>query len=189
VYNRIVGNQKGKVRELSAEEQAEQLRDLVWGFGLPVDPVAIARDLGFKVYTSNLSGVSGMIDKKPGYDPKLYVNKNESYNRQRLNCAFELGYWVRRGEYPGQGWEHVSRYQHLPRFFADKMEEYARDFAVRLLVPESVVYWEARRGTSLGDLGELCKVPPDVVVYTLDRFYRSELGKTLPRTAFAASGY
>ncbi len=55
---------------------------------LPVDPFMIAQRLGIKAYTANLDErVSGMLVKRPGEDPEIYVNDSDSPNRQRFTCA------------------------------------------------------------------------------------------------------
>ena len=52
---------------------------------LPVDPIRIARRLGIEAFPAPLSGnISGALVKKPGKDPLILMNDDDSENRQRL---------------------------------------------------------------------------------------------------------
>lgn len=65
---------------------------------LPVDPIIIANDLGIKVYAEDYNPfngdiVSGAIVKYENESIEIFVNKHDSYERQRFTIAHELGHY------------------------------------------------------------------------------------------------
>ena len=67
-------------------------------YTLPVDPIVIANNLGIKVYAENYDPfngdiVSGAIVKYENESIEIFVNRNDSYERQRFTIAHELGHY------------------------------------------------------------------------------------------------
>lgn len=61
----------------------------------PVDPVAVANELGLKVYNATFDdeGIHGLIAKRPS-STSIYVNVNDRPVRKRFTVAHELGHFV-----------------------------------------------------------------------------------------------
>jgi IrrE N-terminal-like domain len=132
---------------MSAEDDAQQILTTVWApasngpeIPVPVDPFVIAKKLGIKAYTAGLdAGVSGMLIKRPGEDPEIYVHASDSPNRQRFTCAHELGHYVKRSAAGDAEWEYVERRDLLTAQGTDREEIYANQFAASLLMPRNAV--------------------------------------------------
>lgn len=126
------------------ERDAEQLLSTAWAHGhsvpIPVDPIEIARRLGIKVFTAGLEpGVSGMLIKRVGSDPEIYVNAQDSYNRQRFTCAHEIGHFMQRTAAGQDSWSFVDRRSPITSMGVDPSEVYANQFAAALLMPAAIV--------------------------------------------------
>jgi Zn-dependent peptidase ImmA (M78 family) len=132
---------------MDAEGNARQLLATVWASGkergdipLPVDPFQIAQRLGIKAYSAGLDeGVSGMLIKRPGEDPEIYVHASDSQNRQRFTCAHELGHYVKRSNAGDTAWEYVEHRDLLASQGRDPEEIFANQFAAELLMPREAV--------------------------------------------------
>lgn len=136
--------------DYNAEAAAEMTLNVTWrdqsDWGLPIDPILIAGDLGVQVYTANLDGdVSGMLVKHAELDPVIYLQAKDSSNRQRFTCAHELGHHYRlsNGLVPGHtstgDWEYVEHRSLLAREGTDTEEIFANRFAAALLMPRDLV--------------------------------------------------
>jgi hypothetical protein len=104
---------------------------------VPVDPIRIARGLGIKVLTGKLpESVAGVVRKKPGEDPEIYLNGRDSPARQRFSCALALGHYVSRATSGENSWEFVET-----RSPDDTTDEgnYAYAFAAALCMPTEAV--------------------------------------------------
>jgi Zn-dependent peptidase ImmA (M78 family) len=127
------------------EGDARQILATVWGTDsdqvvLPVNPFIIAARLGVKAYSANLDpNVSGMLVKKRGEDPEIYVHASDSPNRQRFTCAHELGHYVKRSATGDPEWEYVEHRDLLTSQGSDPEEIYANRFAASLLMPSEKV--------------------------------------------------
>ncbi len=131
-------------RELRAEVARRDSRAAVQ---LPFDPVRMATALGIDVYIARMErGVSGTLRKTPGSDPEIYLNQDDSRNRQRFTCAHELGHYVRRTSEGDLDYDFVDNRDELAAAGLDPEEIYANQFAAALLMPEDLV----RRELSLG---------------------------------------
>lgn len=119
---------------------------------MPVDPVYIAQGLGLQVFTALLDeGVSGMLVKRPGVDPAIYLNRLDSENRRRFTCAHELGHYVKRATTDDDTWEYVDQRGLGASSGKDVDEVYANGFAANLLMPrEAVVRLVEERLTAAG---------------------------------------
>jgi len=118
----------------SAERDAVELIQTAWAgdypnaVSTPVDPIYIAQGIGIQVYRATLDPeVSGMLVKKPGLDPEIYLNRRDSDNRQRFTCAHELGHNVKRAASDEDAWEYVdargptaSRGTHSDEIYANR---------------------------------------------------------------------
>ncbi len=135
------------------ERDAQDVLDTIWAElvrggepRIPVDPIAIARRLGIKVYTAGLpEGMSGMLVKPPGDDPAIYLHDRDHENRQRFTCAHELGHYIRRTQAGDDDWLYIDHRSPLSSTGLDSEERYANQFAASLLMPRTLVEREAER--------------------------------------------
>jgi len=134
---------------MEAERDASELLRKAWiGDGvsrplLPVDPFAIARELGIQVFVDHRlpAEVSGMLRKRAGYeDPEILLNAGDSRNRQRFTCAHELGHYNQRVKQGLDGaWEYVDKRDPLSSQGLKPEEIYANKFAAELLMPREEI--------------------------------------------------
>jgi Zn-dependent peptidase ImmA (M78 family) len=82
--------------------------------------------------------VSGALVKRPGADPSILLNAEDSKNRKRFTCAHELGHFIRRTDEPEQ-YEYVDYRDQLSSTGKDAEEKFANRFAANLLMPEFLV--------------------------------------------------
>lgn len=156
-----------------AERDARGLREDVDrtdpGAGrLPIDPVRVATALGIDVYVAPMQrGVSGTLRKMFGSDPEIYLNADDSRNRQRFTCAHELGHYVRRTAQGDLDYDFVDRRDELAAAGKDPEEIYANQFAAALLMPEDNVRQEHGRGLSPVRLALRFGVSEDALTYRL----------------------
>lgn len=113
-------------------------RDLAWkiiiqeGWNeLPVRVSKICRNMGIdiRLVEGNLSGYSAIV----GGTPTIYINRNDTPERQRFTCAHELGHILHK---------HTEKYGTMyrdPEPNDDPMEQAANVFASRLLAPAIVL--------------------------------------------------
>jgi Zn-dependent peptidase ImmA (M78 family) len=139
---------------------------------VPVDPIAIAHKLGFKVYTSALeSDVAGMLVMNPGQDPEIYLNESDSYNRQRFTCAHEIGHWA---QHVAEGVESGRFVDHRGALAAEGTnpeEIYANQFAATLVMPEHKVRQLADRGYGPVALADRLRVSADAASFRLKNLH------------------
>lgn len=132
---------------MDPESDAREILKTVWAPGmssadipLPVDPFRIARRLGIKAFSAALDDrVSGMLVKRPGEDPEIYVHASDSSNRQRFTCAHELGHYVKRSTLGDGEWEYVEHRDLLSSQGSNSDEIFANKFAAALLMPEEAI--------------------------------------------------
>ena len=154
------------------ERDAQEILETVWAHDpaeipIPVDPIAIARVMGIKVYTMALEGsVSGVLVKRKGEDPEIYLNERDSTNRQRFTCAHELGHYVKRSSQGQEEWEDVDLRDAFSSTGRDADERYANQFAAALLMPKKEVKRVKDRHSSAA-LAPLFGVSADAMHYRL----------------------
>ena len=142
----------------SAERDALGLLRAAWApdypdLPAPVDPIYIAQGLGIQVYTAVLDdGVSGMLVKRPGVDPAIYLNRLDSPNRQRFTCAHELGHYVKRASTDDDTWEYVDTRGPNASTGKDPDEIYANGFAAALLMPREAVARMVKNGLTAAEM-------------------------------------
>jgi Zn-dependent peptidase ImmA (M78 family) len=139
----------------TAESDAREILASSWGREdapppLPIDPFEIAKSLGIKAYTADLDeGVSGMLIKRPGEDPEIYVHASDSPNRRRFTCAHEIGHYVKRSSTGDNEWAYVEHRDLLTSQGSDPEEIYANQFAASLLMPQDLIEAHIKDPTNL----------------------------------------
>lgn len=129
-----------------AERSARDLLRATWGDDLanctlPVDPFFIAGQLGILVMRVELApDVSGMLAKRAGEDPEVFINLDDSRTRQRFSCAHEIGHYMKRvtGR-DDDAWGYIDRRGPSASRGDNPEEIYANQFAAELLMPEESV--------------------------------------------------
>ncbi len=137
---------------------------------LPIDPVRVATALGIDVYITRMMKpeVSGTLRKAPGSDPEIYLNRDDSQNRQRFTCAHELGHYVKRTAAGDLDYDFVDDNRGpLASTGLDPEEVYANQFAAALLMPAELVKQEHKRGLGAVRLALRFGVSDDAMHYRL----------------------
>lgn len=125
--------------KIKAAEEAARLLTTAWPFGIPVDPVSIARAAGLRVVNAPLDqDTMGALIKQPGQDPTIMINQSDSENRRRFTCAHELGHWVQRAE-EAEEYSTIDLRSGLSATGNDPGEVFANEFAACLLMPEVTI--------------------------------------------------
>jgi len=164
----MLGAKDRRKHATEPQRVAGQLLDRLWDEFLPIDPIPISKALGLQVYTLGLQGVVSMADKRPGYDPRIFLNESDSPGRKRFSCAYEFGYYVKHSESGEEEWGHINRDHWLRRHSVHPTEDFAREFAMALLMPECALDQAFGCCDGAHDLGEFFGVPSDVISYFLD---------------------
>lgn len=157
------------------ERDAREILKTVWApdsdgdpIPLPVDPFVIAQKLGIKAFAAGLDdGVSGMLVKRAGEDPEIYVHAADSPNRRRFTCAHELGHYYKRSATGDTEWEYVEHRDLLTSAGNDPEEIYANKFAASLLMPREEVERRRQEGQGLPTLAYEFGVSEDAMRFRL----------------------
>jgi len=135
----------------------------------PINPVAIARDMGLNVYfvklTGPSNGISGFYD---GDEDCIFVNKEEFPLRQTWTVAHELGHKILHEE-----WAKSADYKVLMRNSTEEKdfrEKESDAFAANLLMPRFMMdqYWDT---ISVEELSRLFAVSVPAVKNRLSFLY------------------
>jgi Zn-dependent peptidase ImmA (M78 family) len=157
------------------ENDARQILKTVWApesnsapIQLPVDPFVIAQKLGIKAYAAGLDeGISGMLVKRAGQDPEIYVHASDSPNRRRFTCAHELGHYYKRSAMGDTDYEYVEHRDLLTSQGNDPDEIYANKFAASLLMPREEVVRRCEEGHGVPTLAYEFGVSEDAMRFRL----------------------
>jgi Zn-dependent peptidase ImmA (M78 family) len=118
-----------------AEKRAEQLSAPYTSPPIPVLEIAEQNGVNvvFADFGSNAERVAGLCDFE---NARIYVNQEETRERQAFTMAHELGHWILHKQH---FIAHPDQYPVLPRFSQpdqnDPLEKEANKFAACLLVP------------------------------------------------------
>jgi Zn-dependent peptidase ImmA (M78 family) len=136
---------KAKIKKEAAEDAARLLKT-TYRFRAPVDPIAIAQELGIQVLEGELDRdrLGGLV-MKPGEEPQIYMNALDLLVRRRLTCAVELGHYIRRSATTND-YGRVDRRSDRSDIETDPYVVYAEEFAACLLLPDR----DVRVGIELG---------------------------------------
>ncbi|NLE80480.1 MAG: ImmA/IrrE family metallo-endopeptidase [Rhodococcus sp.] len=160
----------------SIKEQAKHAADAVlentWDTDVyPVDPYTIASKLNVDVLHAQIAGdVSGILRKRPLEKPQIYIDSDDSRNRQRFTCAHELGHYVQREQSGGIEEADVSfidRRGDLATQGNDLREIFANEFAANLLMPEVAVRSLRSLDMKIPELARFFSVSPISMEYRL----------------------
>ncbi|USR79373.1 ImmA/IrrE family metallo-endopeptidase [Arcanobacterium pinnipediorum] len=125
----FTGKTVGEIREMARKDAADVL-EVHWNGEYPVDPIVIARKLGASVFMSELGDdVYGML-RKTDMEADIYIDRDQSTNRQRFTCAHEVGHLVSHRDESG---DFVDARSDEGRGTASEI--YANEFAAELLMP------------------------------------------------------
>ncbi|MGS4883618.1 ImmA/IrrE family metallo-endopeptidase [Roseibium sp. MB-4] len=122
-----------------AEKEAERLTKLISSPPVPVYEIAESNGVNviFADFGANAEKVSGLCDFE---NARIYVNQDDSTERQAFTMAHEFGHWVLHRDF---FLKNPDKYPVLPRFHSpnrdDPMEKEANKFAACLLVPERLL--------------------------------------------------
>lgn len=148
---------------------AREVLNSFWNGQLPVDPAAIARSMGVKLYGHDDFPFSGYFDQGSA-GPEIHVNRDEPAVRQRFTLAHEIGHFVL---------GHQNSPRDLPQNFgsavADPRERAANQFAAELLMPADAVRKLAASGrfASVEELAQAFQVSKVAMGYRLTNLQMS----------------
>lgn len=154
---------------LDAKKSAYQILDSVWrGRGFPVDPTAIAAQMGIAVLEAELpENILGGLIKDAGKDPIVMLNQCDSVDHKRFNCAQKIGYYAGRMTQHAECYKYVEFRLRQGGLDAGAAEAFADSFAASLLMPELAVRQLARKGMAFGGMARHFGVTADALEYRL----------------------
>lgn len=146
----------------------KHVRDAVWSLiieeeitALPVGMVDLCRRLGIDIYayepTDGNCGASILVDG----EPRIFVDKNMSRERQRFTAAHELGHILL---------GHVGMYKLVnrdPNPNDNPIEQAANVFASRLLAPACVLWGCGVKNAD--DVVKLCRISKQAAEFRMER--------------------
>lgn len=121
---------KWRDRQRWGRKNASEILNKYWDGYLPVDPVAIAEQMGLPIYQQDLGGnISGKLEMTNG-EAMIFVDDEEQARRARFTIAHELGHYMDHEHEPDV--ERIDR-----RDGTSNPEEFGcNEFAGALLMPE-----------------------------------------------------
>lgn len=125
-----------------ARDDAKDVLDSVDDMSYPVPVEWIASSLGIVVHRFILpEDVSGMLRVEPGRAPEVYVDSNDTSERQRFTIAHEIGHYIERttNQPEGPGVDDFNFVDRRSQTNYDLHEFYADEFAGNLLMPATEV--------------------------------------------------
>ena len=134
--------------------------------------------LGISVWAGDLKGVSGLILKEPGKDADIYLERTDTYTRQRFTLAHELGHYFERLEASDDEYsfrdEETLREERSSTY--GLMEFYADEFAGELLMPEEE-FLQIYKARGLTGASSHFRVSPSAVKKRKDRLEKSRIAQ------------
>jgi len=138
---------------------------------LPIDPFSIAERLGLDVEVVTLEpDVAGMLAKRPGEDPHVYLNAADNERRQRFSCAHEIGHYIKRVQ-PGVAddeWGYIDRRGPSATRGTNPEEIYANQFAAAMLMPEARVKALIAEGRTVPAMAAMFNVSLEAMAHRID---------------------
>lgn len=123
---------------------------------MPVNPMAIAKQLGIEVVFAFLpSDVSGSIEREAGSTATIYLNLMDSENRQRFTCAHELGHYRSRLAQGLVNFAFTDYRSTLAAAGTNREEIWANQFAASLLMPRHLVKRWSEAGLTTEQMAKL----------------------------------
>lgn len=139
---------------------------------IPVDPIIIARQLGLKVFATDLDlDTDATLEKLDGEDAaRISINRRHPSTRQRFSCAHELGHWYLRVGRGDTEFAFVDRRDPRSAWGSKPEEVYANSFAAALLMPADLVKSQRDAGlTTVPALAYTFGVSPEAMKNRLSR--------------------
>ncbi len=135
----------------------------------PVNARKLASEYGLSVFFAEfpdeMINVCGFIDFN---NSKMYVNADDSINRQNFTIAHELGHWLLHKK---QIEKNIHSYKVLMRQpiggETDPLEKEANAFAANLLVPTEMLKTLKKQGLSNRELADVFAVSEQVIGFRL----------------------
>lgn len=123
----------------------------------PVPVVAIAQELGLKVYTLDTfpDDLSGMIKKENNGSYGIYVNSEHHSNRRRFTIAHEIGHFILHKKYIGDGIVDDALYR---SGLGTIMETEANALAAEILMPYHLLSQHSSPDRSINEMADIFKV-------------------------------
>lgn len=130
---------------------------------IPVNPTAIARSMGLRVFESPLPGDAwGMILGNLGGTAHIYFDENLPLVRARYACAHELGHYIANN----CALQPCTGYQCGNDEHQDMAELYADAFAKELLLPHPEIDICIEDGLSIFEIARIFEVPVGLITYS-----------------------
>lgn len=130
---------------------------------IPVNPVAIARSMGLRVFEAPLPGDAwGMILGDLAGTAHIYFDENLPPVRARYACAHELGHYIANDGVlePCMGYQ-CGNDEHQ-----DMAELYADTFAKELLLPRPEIDMCIANDLSVFEIARMFEVPVSLIAYS-----------------------
>jgi len=125
---------EAKIKKEAAGDAARLLKATL-RLRAPVDPIAIAQELGIQVAEDELDrSMLGGLVMKPGEEPEIFMNQLDLLIRRRFTCALELGHYVRTSPAINE-YSRIDRRGDRSNSEQDPETIYAEEFAACLLLP------------------------------------------------------
>ncbi|MBR3722082.1 MAG: ImmA/IrrE family metallo-endopeptidase [Selenomonadaceae bacterium] len=146
---------KNVILRNNARRAASKLLNDKKNFSIPIDVISIASALGYKVYSAKfknnqISGGVKFLNEDAAVKGEIYVNENDSWQRQRFTIAHEIGHCVLHREKHNDGiLENIDMFRNPNNHSEEEIE--ANEFAASILMPENEVrkQWLKWRSTEI----------------------------------------
>lgn len=127
----------GQIRQKAREDAAKTAELYLGDSAFPVDPVAVARDMGAQVFSAQLGDdVYGMV-KGTANGIEIFIDEDNPRVRQRFTVAHEIGHVVSNSGVLAAGVGYVEKRSEEGTGTADEI--YANEFAASILMPADAV--------------------------------------------------